>query len=98
MTNKFANALKKKEQSNPVVFDENNIHISDEISIQKQSIAPSRVGVKHIGGYFDPIVSRQLKSIAIDEERSVQALVAEALDMLFQSRGKPMIAEKAKHA
>ena len=47
---------------------------------------------KHIGGYFDPAVARQLKSIAVEEDTTVQELVAGALDMLFQSRGKPTIA------
>lgn len=57
---------------------------------------PSRRAAKHIGGYFDPAVSKQLKVIAAEEDSSVQALLAEALDMLFQSRRKPTIAQKAK--
>ena len=55
---------------------------------------PSRRAAKHIGGYFDPAVSKQLRAIALDEESSVQALLAEAIDMLFQSRRKPTIARK----
>ena len=57
---------------------------------------PSRIKTKHVGGYFDPAVSKQLRSIALDEDTSVQALVAEALDMLFHARRKPPIAQKAK--
>ncbi len=49
---------------------------------------------RHIGGYFDPAVSRQIKALAAEEDTTVQELVAEALDMLFQSRGKPMIARQ----
>jgi len=59
---------------------------------------PSRRAAKHIGGYFDPVVSRQLREIALAEDSSVQALLGEALDLLFQSRRKPMIASKPKDA
>ena len=97
MTNKFATALKKKEQNIPTVFLENTISHNEPFS-KKQNIPLSRTGSKHIGGYFDPVVSKQLKTIAIEEDSSVQALIAEALDMLFHSRGKPMIAEKVKPA
>lgn len=47
---------------------------------------------RHIGGYFDPAVARQIKALAAEEDTTVQALVAEALDMLFQSRGRAAIA------
>ena len=49
---------------------------------------------KHVGGYFDPAVARQIKSLAVEEDTTVQELVAEALDMLFQSRNKPTIARQ----
>jgi hypothetical protein len=35
---------------------------------------------------------KQLKYIAVEEERTQQKLLLEALNMLFQSRGKPPIA------
>ena len=54
--------------------------------------SPSRRGKKALIGYFDPTVSLQLKRIALDENSSVQHLLGEALDLLFQSRGKPTIA------
>ena len=52
----------------------------------------ARGGSKHIGGYFTPQVSKQLRSLAVAEDTTVQDLLAEALNMLFQSRGLPMIA------
>jgi Antitoxin-like ribbon-helix-helix len=88
MSNKFAAALKteKRQDSQPSKKSQ---------TIATENKRPSaRQGAKHIGGYFDPIVSRQLKTIAVDEDSSVQVLLGEALDMLFQSRGKPMIASK----
>lgn len=56
---------------------------------------PSRRNTKHIGGYFDPAVSRQLRGIALEEDSTVQELMGEALDMLFQSRRKPSIASRS---
>ena len=47
-----------------------------------------REGTVLIGGHFPPEVQRQLKIIAAEEGTTSQALLAEALDMLFQHRGK----------
>jgi len=44
---------------------------------------PSREGKKAITGFFDPIVSKQLKQLALDEDTTSQALIAEALNDLF---------------
>jgi len=56
----------------------------------------AREGAKHIGGYFTPQVSKQLRSLAVVEDTTVQDLLAEALNMLFQSRHLPMIAAPSK--
>ena len=53
---------------------------------------PSRMQTKLIGGHFDPAVSRQLKQLALDENSTVQALLAEALNDLFVKHGKKPIA------
>lgn len=55
-------------------------------------VQPSRQGKKGIIGYFDPAVSKQLRQIALDEESSVQELLREAINDLFQKRGKASIA------
>ena len=55
---------------------------------------PSRRGKKALIGYFNPSVSKQLKQIALDEDSSVQHLLGEAIDLLFEARGKPMIAQE----
>ena len=49
--------------------------------------AGGRASLKHIGGYFDPRTSTQLRHLAVTENCSVQALLAEAIDLLFQARG-----------
>jgi hypothetical protein len=53
---------------------------------------PSRRGKKAITGFFDPIVSRQLKQIALNEDTTVQLLVAEALNDLFVKHNQKPIA------
>lgn len=39
-------------------------------------------------------VVRQIKALAAEEDTTVQELVAEALDLLFQARGKAAIARQ----
>ncbi len=55
-------------------------------------VAPSRQGKKVIAGYFDPAVSKQLKQMAVDQDTTLQALLAEAINELFHKHGKPTIA------
>lgn len=85
--NKFATALKNPQNQKPVAQSPK----SSRSNIDKR---PCRVEKKHVGGYYDPEVSKQLRLIAVDEDSSVQALLAEAIDMLFQSRQKPTITQK----
>ena len=87
MSNKFAAALKPA-KSQPIV------EVEDEAPVASIHARPSRKSTKHVGGYFDPTVSKQLREIALAEDSSVQALLGEAIDMLFQNRRKPMIASK----
>ena len=93
MSNKFAAALKPAKQTvTPTAETEAP---AKEAPVPASVHArPSRQSTKHIGGYFDPAVSKQLRQIAVAEDSSVQALLGEAIDMLFQSRRKPMIASK----
>ena len=93
MSNKFAAALKPKTQS----FPDAAADLSVETGAPPTTHArPSRKSTKHVGGYFDPAVSKQLREIALSEDSSVQALLEEAIDMLFQSRRKPPIASRCK--
>ena len=52
---------------------------------------PSREGRRLIAGHFDPKVAKQLKLLAAEEETTVQALLEEALDLLFVKKGKRAI-------
>lgn len=59
---------------------------------QTSQRTPSREGKRAIAGFFDPDVSKQLKQIALDNDSSVQELLAEALNDLFEKHGKSRIA------
>jgi hypothetical protein len=59
----------------------------------RASVTPSRVGKKALITYHDPAVSKQLQQIKLDLDRpSVQSLVEEALNDLFQKYRRPTIA------
>ena len=47
---------------------------------------PSRVGKKGMLIYIDPALSRRLRHLAIDEDKTLQQLGVEALEMLLASR------------
>lgn len=50
--------------------------------------APSRVGKKGVTVYLEPDVVKQLRGIGLNEDKTLQALMIEAVNMLFKSRGK----------
>lgn len=52
---------------------------------------PSREGKRLISGHFDPKVAKQLKLLSVEEETTVQALLEEAIDLLFVKKGKTTI-------
>jgi len=53
---------------------------------------PSREGRKLIAGHFDPKVAKQLKLIAAEDDTTVQALLEEALNLLFVKKGRGVVA------
>jgi hypothetical protein len=52
---------------------------------------PSRQGKRLIAGHFDPKVAKQLRLLAAEEDTSIQALLEEALDLLFVKKGRGSI-------
>ena len=55
-------------------------------------VPPSRQGKKMISGHFNKDVHRQLKMLAIERDTSIQNLLSEALNALFERNNKPPIA------
>ena len=74
MTNQFADALKSAPRNPPQPVR------------ASRSPAIGRGGLKHVGGYFPPAVSKRLRQMSFDEDTTVQELLAEALELLFRSR------------
>ncbi len=62
------------------------------VEVVQPSRVPGRRGKKTIAGFFDPAASRQLKQIALEEGTNVQELLREAINDLFEKRGKSRIA------
>ena len=56
------------------------------------TVPPSRQGKKMISGHFDKDVHRQLKMLALERDTSIQSLLSEALNALFERNNKPPIA------
>lgn len=54
---------------------------------------PSRAGKKGVTFYLEPDAMKQLRSIGVDEDATLQGLMIEAANMLFKSRGKAEIAK-----
>ncbi|MGE3875518.1 MAG: ribbon-helix-helix domain-containing protein [Parvibaculaceae bacterium] len=53
--------------------------------------APSRAGTKQIAAHFPDEVAWQLRELAVHRRTTVQHLVGEALNDLFQKHGLPEI-------
>ena len=60
--------------------------------------APSRVGTKAVTGHFPPEVRRQLRLLAAEQDRTMESLLAEGLNMLFSAYNKPEIAPTGRPA
>src|SRR5690349_19084716 len=100
MSNKLGNALKqiarpgrasdttKRDASQPIARESGD---SVPRSV-RTNVSATRAGKKVIAGHFDPGVSKALRSLALDQDTSVQALLQEALNDLFLKYSKPPIA------
>ena len=55
-------------------------------------VAPSRLGRAQVVCFVDRATKRQLDTLAFEQERTLQSLCLEALDLLFQAHGRPRIA------
>ena len=53
---------------------------------------PSRAGKKALGAHFDPVVVKELKILAAKQDRTLQSLVGESLNLLFEKYGVDPVA------
>lgn len=49
---------------------------------------PVREGRRFVGAHFPPEVARQLRLIAAEDDTTIQALLEEAIDLLFVKKGR----------
>lgn len=52
---------------------------------------PSRDGRRFLGGHFEPEVVKQMKLLAVEDDTTTQALLEEALNLLFVKKGRGKI-------
>jgi len=52
------------------------------------SVAPSRRGKKAVTVYFEPEVVRALKRLGIEADKSIQAMMSEAVTQYLKKHGK----------
>ena len=71
----------------------NNTNLKESLQkVQKQK-TPKKTERRLIGGHFAPEVQQQVRVIAAEQDTTIQALLTEALNDLFEKRGYPRIAE-----
>ena len=61
-------------------------------SSEPRATARTREGTRIVAGHFAIPVHRQLRLIAVQEDRTLQDLLAEAINDLFAKRGIPPVA------
>jgi hypothetical protein len=55
--------------------------------------AQTRTDTRQVSGHFKPEVSQTLRLIAVEQDRDLQEILAEALNMVFQRYGKAIRAD-----
>lgn len=73
----------------PVIIEQSGVTVQQPKS--ERFHRPSRDGRRFLGGHFDPKVVRQMKMLAAEEDTTTQALLEEALDLLFLKKGRGKI-------
>ena len=56
-------------------------------------MAQTRANTRQVSGHFKPEVAQTLRLIAVEQDRDIQEILAEGLNMLFARYGKAIRAE-----
>lgn len=91
MTNSLQAVLNKRAKE--IEVDEAIETPVEEASPKVVNKPKSRVGTVLIGGHFPKPVLKQLRFLAVEEDKSNQELLSEALDLLFIKKGKKKIGD-----
>ena len=90
--------MPKKVKLADVFNPENELQPKPELEVVESTptdakkVAPSREKKKHIGGYFDEAVYRQMKHLGVEKNMTTQDILKEALNAFFRIHDKPPIA------
>ena len=84
-----------REKANPVTEAVSASPKQIESGAGQEAHPPSRAGKRQVAAYFPVPVQRQLKLLTVENDTTVQNLLAEALNDLFAKYGKPEIAPPA---
>jgi Antitoxin-like ribbon-helix-helix len=57
----------------------------------RQGVAPSRIGRVHIGAYLHPDFKRSLRLVQAQTDKSLDALLSQALNELFRHYNVPVV-------
>lgn len=61
---------------------------------RESAAKPSRQGKKVISGHFSPELSRGLNMLAVEQDKTVQALLGEAVDLLMRQYDRHPFGER----
>ncbi len=61
--------------------------------VRSYRTAQTRTDTRQVSGHFKAGVAQTLKLIAVEHDRDIQEILAEALNMVFERYGKPVRAE-----
>lgn len=84
-----------REKANPVTEAVSTSPKQAKSGAGQEAHPPSRTGKRQVAAYFPVPVQRQLKLLTVENDTTVQNLLAEALNDLFAKYGKPEIAPPA---
>ncbi len=95
MSNRFAAGLGKLKEASGKAQSEASVMRAEEASevAPKRFDQANRRGKVVISAYFDPAVRKQLAILAVEEDQTQAALLAEALNLLFEKHGRSPIAK-----
>ena len=85
--NKLTVALEDSEKENLT-----NVTETEQTENGTHYTPPSRRGKKQVSAYFDKDVHHQLKLLSLESGKSIQGLLTESLNHLFEMYDKPPIA------
>ena len=57
-------------------FQKPELEVVESVPTEQKKVAPSREKKKHIGGYFDEAIYRQMKHIGIEKNMTTQRYIS----------------------